>query len=165
MLYIETLGIPSINCNTIDTKEFEGTENCKTNTVNSQEPTSKQYHVNMRQGTRTTEKCYTNIDIIVKFGNKGKPAVTDNDNLRYFLPDLNSNINTRVNTEVTQQQQREFKDVFHRIGCLMVHFHYRPNQIASHTRHPKTCRIHTAKAIQRRIRVTTAVRHHHTTRH
>ena len=41
---IKTLGILTINCNTIDVKEVDGTENFKTkNTHNSQDQTSKQH--------------------------------------------------------------------------------------------------------------------------
>ena len=43
--------------------------------------------------------------------------VTD-DNIEYFLPDPNSDINKRVSTEITQQLQRELKDVCNGIICL-----------------------------------------------
>ena len=72
----------------------------------------------MRQETGATEKCCTNTDSIFKFENKDKAMVTDNDNIEYFLPGPNSNIDKKVSTEITQQLQREFKDVFNGIRCF-----------------------------------------------
>ena len=63
--YIETLGILTINCNTIEIKEADGPEKCKTNT--SQEGES-------------TEEHYANTDNVAKFENEDKPMVIDNDN-------------------------------------------------------------------------------------
>ena len=114
---IETLGILIINCNIIDMKEVDGTENCKTNTDNSQEPTSEQHYVNMKQETGTTEEYCTNTDSILEFENKNEPMVTDNGNIEYFLPGPNSNIDKRVSAEITQLH-REFKDAFNGIRCF-----------------------------------------------
>ena len=46
--------------------------------------------------------------------------VTDNDNnnITYFLPGPNSDSDTRGSTDITQQLQKEFKDVFNGIGCF-----------------------------------------------
>ena len=92
---IETLGSLTINHNTIDTKEVYRAENCKRNTDNGQEPTNEQHYVNMRQENSITVKCCTNTDNISKLENKDKPMVTDNDNIEYFLPVPNSNINKK----------------------------------------------------------------------
>ena len=52
---IETLGLLTINCPTIDTKEVDESEKHRTNTANSQEPTSEQQNVNTRQEAETPE--------------------------------------------------------------------------------------------------------------
>ena len=98
---INTLGILAINCNIIDKKEVDGTENCNMNTDYSQEPTSEQHHINMWQQTATREVLFKHS--ILKFENKDKPVVTDNDNIEYFIPGLNSNIDRRASAEITQQ--------------------------------------------------------------
>ena len=112
---IKTLGILIINCNTLDMKEVERTENRKTNTDIRQEPTSEKHYVNIRQEAGTTEKCCTNTDSILNFENKDKATVTDNDNIEYFIAGPNWNINKRVSAEISHQLQREFKDVFNGI--------------------------------------------------
>ena len=68
MIEIETLGILTINCNTIEMKEADGPENCKTN---------------MSQEIDATEEYCTNTDNILKFRNEDKPMVTDNDNNKH----------------------------------------------------------------------------------
>ena len=118
MLLIEILGILTISCNITDMKQLDGTENCKTNTGNSQEQTREQHYINMRQEAGTIEKYCTNTDSISKFQNKDKPMVTDNDSIKYFLQGPNSDINKRVSTEIIQQLQREFKDEFNGIWCF-----------------------------------------------
>ena len=102
---IETLGILTINCNTIEMKEADGPESCKTN---------------MSREIYMTEKCYTNTQNMSDFGNEDKPMVTDNDsnNIKYFLPGPNSDSDQRVIAEITQQIQKEFNDVFNGIECF-----------------------------------------------
>ena len=85
-------------------KETDGPGNCKRN---------------MSQEIDATEVYYTNMDIS-NFENKDKPTVTinDNNNTKYFLPGPNSDNGLRMTTEITQQLQREFKDVFNGIECF-----------------------------------------------
>ena len=47
---------------------------------------------------------------------------------------------------------------------MMEYFHYRSNRIASYTRHPDIHSKHTAKAIQRGVRVASTAIQHYTTR-
>ena len=77
----------------------------------------KEQYINLRQEADTPEKCYTNTDSISKFENKDKPAVIENDKIRYFLPGPNRDNDKRESAEITQLQ-REFKDIFNRIGCF-----------------------------------------------
>ena len=62
--------------------------------------------------------CCTNTDNILKFESKDKQMVNDIDNIEYLLPGPNSNIDKRVSTEITEQLQGEFKDVFNEIRCF-----------------------------------------------
>ena len=57
-------------------------------------------------------------DINSKSNNKDKATVIDNENrkINYFLPGPNQDIDKRMSTEITQQLQRDFKDIFTRIG-------------------------------------------------
>ena len=82
-----------------------------------------------------TDKCYSNTDSISKFENKCKPMVTDNDKINYFLPDTNRHNDKRMSAEITQQPQREL--YLMKLDALMKHFHYRSNQITSHTKWPR----------------------------
>ena len=52
--------------------------------------------------------------------NKDKPMLIDSEmsNINYLLQRPNHNHDKRVNTEITQQLQRDFKDVFTKIGCF-----------------------------------------------
>ena len=101
---IEALGILTINCNTIESRETDSLENCKTN---------------MRQEINATEKLLTNTDGS-KFEIEDKPMVNDNNNnsIKYFLPGLNSDADKEASFTITQWLQREFKDVFNSIGCF-----------------------------------------------
>ena len=72
----------------------------------------------MSQEIDATEKCYT--DSVSNFDNEDKPTVTDNDSntIKYFLPGPNSNNDKKMNTDITEQLQKEFKDVFNGTGCF-----------------------------------------------
>ena len=135
---IEALDILTINCNTIDTQEADRDDKCSTNTSNCKGSTCKNHYANMMQQADRPQKCYTNIVSISKSGNKDKATVIDNENskINYFVPCHNQYTDKGVSTVITQQLQRDFKDVFTRDGCFDGHFHYRLNQIANHTRHP-----------------------------
>ena len=63
---VKILGILTINCNTINTKEADEAGNHKTNIFNGQESTMDKQYVNMRQKVDLTEMCYTNTDNIFK---------------------------------------------------------------------------------------------------
>ena len=87
----ETLGILAVNCNTIEAKEADDPEKCKTNT---------------RQETDATEKHYTNTDGS-KFEIEGKPMVndTDNNNIKYFIPDPHSNTDKKASSRYIEWYQ------------------------------------------------------------
>ena len=106
--YIKTLGIVTINCDTIESKEADNPEKSKTN---------------MRQEINATEKHYTNTDGS-KFEIEDMPAVSDNKNnsMQYFLPGPNSDADKKVGDEITQSLQRECRDVFSGIECFSVTF-------------------------------------------
>ena len=69
---IETLGILTINSNTIKSKEADGPQNCK---------------ADVRQEIDAMEKHYTNTDGS-KFQIEDEPTVNDNNDnsIKYFLP-------------------------------------------------------------------------------
>ena len=98
---IKTLGILTVNCNTVEMKEADSPEKCKTNTG---------------QEIDTTEKHYTNTDSS-KFEIEDNSMVsdTDNNNIKSFLPGSNSAADKKASDEITKQLQREFKDVFNGI--------------------------------------------------
>ena len=83
------------------------------------------------------KKCYTNTDSNSKSNNKDKPTVTDNENskINYFFPGPNQDNDKRVSPEITQQLQRDFKDVFTRVGCFDGTFSLQVKQIVNHTKH------------------------------
>ena len=101
----ETLGILTINCDTIETKETDSPESCKRNTS---------------QEIDATDEYYINTDNITKFENEDKPMLTDNDSntVKYFLPGPNSNSDEKASAEITQWLQREFKNLFNGIWCF-----------------------------------------------
>ena len=102
---IETLGILTINYNTIERKEAEHPENCKTN---------------MSQEIDASGEYYTNTDSVSRFEKKDKLTVTDNDNnnIKYFLPSSNSDSDKRMITKITEWLQKEFQDGFNCMGCF-----------------------------------------------
>ena len=93
---IKTLGILTINCNTIELQETDDLQNHK---------------AYMRQEIDTTEKHYTNTDSS-KSENEDKPVVNNNNNnnnnnsINYFFPGLNSDANKKASDEITQWLQR-----------------------------------------------------------
>ena len=88
----------------IESKEVDGPDNCKTNT---------------RQEIDAAEKHYTNTDGS-KFKTEDKTTVNDNNNnsITYFIPDPNSDVNKKASDKISQQLQREFKDVFNGVECF-----------------------------------------------
>ena len=63
--------------------------------------------------TMHTQVAFTNL----KSNNADKLKVNNNEN-NYYLPDHNQVNDKTVSAEITKQLQRDFKDVFSRIGCL-----------------------------------------------
>ena len=86
---IETLGILTINWNTIETKKADDPENCR---------------MNSSQEIDAAEEYYTNTDNISKFEKKDKPTVTDNDNYnrKYFLSGPDSDNDKWLSAEITK---------------------------------------------------------------
>ena len=78
----------------------------------------------MIQEAERAEICSANTDIISKFDNKDKPTVIDKEpnTKNYFHLGPNQDNDTRVSAEITQQLQRDFKDVLPGIGCFDVIF-------------------------------------------
>ena len=110
---IDALNIINININTTDTEDGRGTDNCCTNKSTPQS-------ANMMQETDRAEKCYTNTDSISKSNNTDKPMVNNksSNTTDYFLPGPNHDSDYRVSAEITQQCQRDFEDVFNRLGSF-----------------------------------------------
>ena len=68
----------------------------------------------MMQDMDRAEKSCTNIYAISKFENKDKPMVIDKEpnTISYFLPGTNQDNDKTISVEITQQVQRELKDIF-----------------------------------------------------
>ena len=96
---------------------------------------------------------------------KDKSMVIDNEpnKMNYFLPGPSQDSNKRVNTEITQQPQRDFKDVFTGIGCFDGTFSLEV-KLDSKPGISKTSSLCPAKAIQSKFRVAQTARYHNTTR-
>ena len=71
-------------------------------------------------GADRAEKCSMNTDTISKFENKDKPMAIDKEpnTINCFLPGPDQDNEKRISIEITQQLQRDFKDVFNGIGCI-----------------------------------------------
>ena len=89
----------------------------------------------------------------------------ESNTIHYFLPGLNQVNAKRTSAEITQQLQRDFKDVFNGTGCFDGTFALpKPRQqtiSGTHEMHG----LHTTKAFQRGVRITPITRHHITTRY
>ena len=117
---IGALNIIKINCNTIDTDGKDSADNCSTNTAIHHSYKHVQHYTNMMQDVDRAEKSCTNIDAISKFKNKDKTMIINKEpnTISYFLPGSNQDNDKRVSAEITQQLQKEFKDMFNGIGCI-----------------------------------------------
>ena len=118
------------------------TANCSTNTAIHQNSRHVQHYTNMIQDADRAKKCYVNTESISEFKNKDKPMVIDKEPniINYFLPDPNQDNDQRVkrvSAEITQQLQRDLKDVFNEIGCFDGAFSLQLNQAANHIRCPQ----------------------------
>ena len=79
------------------------------------------------QGRKTAVQrwFYTNTssDSILKCNSTNEPTVNNND-INHFLPGANQDNDKRAYTEITEEIQKHFKDVFSGIGSLMENFHF-----------------------------------------
>ena len=84
------------------------------------------------------QKNTTNTDSS-KFEIEDKPMVNDNNNnsIKYFLPDPTGMLSNRQVMKSHNVYKESLKMYLMVLGALMAHFHYRSNQIASHTRCPQ----------------------------
>ena len=116
---------------------------------------------------RQSQKCFVNTGTTSNFNNKDKPMADDNKpyKLNYFPPGPNQDNDKEASAEITQQLQRDFKDVFTGIGCFDGTFSL---QVKPESKPlpgtPKTCSLCPTKAIQRGVTVTPTARHHNTAR-
>ena len=108
---LDMLNIINININSIGTEHGGGNDNCCTNKANSQ-------NADMTHETDGTKKCYTNTGSISKSDNADKPTVNDklSNTIDYFFPGPNCDSDRTVSVEITQELQRDFKDVLNGIG-------------------------------------------------
>ena len=72
------------------------------------------------QETNRTEKCYTTTDSISKSNNTDKPMVNNklSNTIDYFLLGPNCDSDKKASSEIIQQLQRDFEDIFNGIGCF-----------------------------------------------
>ena len=108
---IKTLDILTITCNTIDTQEVDKGKKCSANTANCHSSLCEQHYINVLQEAERTQKCYRNTDNNSKSDNKDKPMPIDSEKdskINSFLPVPIQDNDKRVNTEITQQLQRDF---------------------------------------------------------
>ena len=139
---IDMLNIININCSTIDTPRTDSVNNCCTNTAICQSSRHVQQYTNMMQEVDRARKCYANTDSISEFKIKDKPMVNDKEpnTANISFQALTKIIIREWDAEITQQLQRDSRDVFHGIGCF--------NGIFSLELKPgsKTCGLHATKA-------------------
>ena len=102
----------------------------------------------MMQEADKAKKCYANIDSISKFNNKDKPMVIDKEPniINYYLLGPNQDNDRRVSAEITQQLQRDFKDVFTGIGCFDGTFSLQVKPDGKPYQAPLMCSLCTTKA-------------------
>ena len=94
--------------------------------------------------------------------------VIDNENrkLNFSLPGPNQDNDKIVSAEITQQLQRDFKDVLTGIGCFDEAFSWQVKPDSKPCQAFQLCvALCPAKTIQRGVKVTPTARHHNTTRH
>ena len=79
-----------------------------------------EHYTNTMQDVERAEKSCAHIDAISKFENKDKPMVIDrqHNTISYFLPGPNQENDKQVSLEITQQIQKEFKEVFNGMSCF-----------------------------------------------
>ena len=111
---IEILDILTINCNTIGTEEAAKAAKCSVNRAYSKDSGCEQQYTNTRQEADRPEKCHTNTDSNPnsKSNNLDKPMFNTNEIISFLA------LIKRMSVEITQQLQRDFKDVFKGIVCF-----------------------------------------------
>ena len=110
---IDTLNIINIKIHSIGTEHGGGNDNCCKNkaTAKGTDP---------MQETNRAEKYYTNTDSISKSDKTDKPMVTNkvSNTKDYFLTGPSCDSEKKRSTEIIQQLQIDFEDVFNGIGCF-----------------------------------------------
>ena len=109
----DVLNIIEIDIDSIGTEDARDSKWCASmHTVWEPEP---------KQETERAEKCYTNMDSILKLrGNNTKPMVKTKSNktTEYFLSGLTYESNKKKSAESTQQIYKDFDDMFNGTGCF-----------------------------------------------
>ena len=103
-----------------------------------------------------------------KIDNKDKPTVIDKEpnTINYFLLDPNQDNDKKASAEITQQVQRDFKDVYTGIGCFDGAFSLQVKLESKPYQAPLRCVAYVLKkAFQRGVRTIPISRHHNATRH
>ena len=110
---IDVLNVININITSIGTEHGGGKDNCCTNEATAQ-------RTDMMPERSRTEKCYTITGSILKSDNTDKTTVNNklSNTKGYFLPGPNCDSDKKKSAEITQQLQRDFKDVFNGIGSF-----------------------------------------------
>ena len=138
---IKILDILIINCNTIGTQEADQSTKCNTNTDNGQGSVVEQLYTDPRQEADRPEKCYTDKGSSnSKCINIDKP-VGNNNKINHFHPGPNQENDKKVSTEITQQLQRDFKNVFNGIGCFDETFLLQVKPDSKPYQVPKMCSL------------------------
>ena len=136
---MHVLNIIKVNIPSIGTAQTGDSDNCCINRPAAQREDTK-------QETKRAEKYYTNTNSISK-SNSTKISQWSITNylttVEYFLPGLNYDSDKKKSAEITQQLQRDFEDVFNRIGCFHGTFllQLKPDS-KPYQAPPKMCGIH-----------------------
>ena len=120
------LGMPDINktkhynYKLQETEEADRANKYSTITANCHGSRCEQHYMNMMQEAERPQKCYTKTYSISKSNNKDRLMAPDNENskINYFLLGLNQDNVKKMSAEITQQLQRDFKDVLPGTGCF-----------------------------------------------
>ena len=108
---IEKLDI--INCNTIDTQETDRAIKCNTNTANCQGSRCDKHYTNVMQEAGRPQQYYTNWTTFQNLTTKiSKQLLIMKYQNKLFLPDPSQDGDKKVSTDITEQLQCDFKDVF-----------------------------------------------------
>ena len=106
---IDVVNVIKVNIHSIGTEQTGGGDNHFANRPAVQREDTK-------QETDRAEECYTNN----KFNNKNKSTIDNqlSNTVEYFLSGLSHDSDKKRSAEITQQLQKDFEDVFGKIGCF-----------------------------------------------